>query len=165
MADVTLTPMEPTRRLPLDWIPGVLFTPRVTLARIASINRGVWFLPILILTLTAILATVVAGPIKLREAQMKGPDLPPDFQYYSPEQQAQIMQAWEATQKPVFYLCLSWFDRSWKGVGGMVDGDRHLAFIPDHAWRSRQRQHYFEYCSLGRLAICNSRRCTHHRYA
>jgi hypothetical protein len=33
---------------------------------------------------------------------MQGPNLPPDFEFYSPEQQAQIMQAWEATQKPVF---------------------------------------------------------------
>ncbi len=102
MADVALTPLEPPRRFPLDWIPGVLFTPRQTMARIASQARPVWFFPLMILTLTAIIYTVVAGPIKIREAQAKGPDLPPDYQYYSPEQQAQIMQAWEATQKPVF---------------------------------------------------------------
>jgi hypothetical protein len=102
MSDVALSPIETPRRFPMDWIPGVLFTPRQTMAKIAAQSRAVWFFPLMILTLTAILNTVVAGPIKIREAQMKGPNLPPDYQYYSPEQQAQIMQAWEATQKPVF---------------------------------------------------------------
>ncbi len=102
MADVALTPLEPPRRFPLDWIPGVLFTPRQIMPKIAAQSRAVWFFPLMILTLTAVIYTVVAGPIKIREAQMKGPNLPADYQYYSPEQQAQIMQAWEATQKPVF---------------------------------------------------------------
>ncbi len=102
MAEAVLTPVEPPRRFPLDWIPGILFYPRQTMAKITAQARGVWFTPLLILTLTGLLAVLAAGPLKIQETQMKGPTLPPDFQYYSPEQQAQVMQAFNATQTPVF---------------------------------------------------------------
>ncbi len=102
MAEVAVSPVEPPRRFPLDWIPGVLFTPRQTMATIASQTRSVWFFPLFLLSLVAVIGVLVAGPIKIREAQMRGPELPENWQYLSPEQQAQIMQAYEATQKPVF---------------------------------------------------------------
>jgi hypothetical protein len=129
MAEIAVSPVEPPRRFPLDWIPGVLFTPRQTMAKIAAQARGVWFFPLLILSLVAVVGVIVAGPIKIREAQMKGPDLPPNFEYYSPEQQAQIMQSWEATQKPVFiyvfpaFLAVGKVWMVWLIVSGML----HLA--------------------------------------
>jgi len=102
MADIAISPVEPPRRFPLDWIPGVLFTPRTTMATIAAQTRSIWFFPLLILSIFAVIGVLVAGPIKVAEAQMRGPELPENWQYLSPEQQAQVMQAYEATQKPVF---------------------------------------------------------------
>jgi hypothetical protein len=45
---------------------------------------------------------LVAGSINTAAAQAGQVTLPPDFQYYSPQDQAQFMQAMEATQSPVF---------------------------------------------------------------
>lgn len=102
MNDALATPIETPRGLKLDWIPGVLFTPRQFIPRIAAQTRNVWLTPMLVLTLTAIALVLISGPIKLTEAQMKGPELPQGFENYPPEQQTQILQAAQATQSPVF---------------------------------------------------------------
>lgn len=56
----------------------------------------------LILTITAILAVVVAGYLRARAAMMGEIQLPPDWQYWTPEMQNNYMQAQQATQGPVF---------------------------------------------------------------
>ncbi|MGE5221816.1 MAG: YIP1 family protein [Omnitrophica WOR_2 bacterium] len=102
MNDALATPIETPRGLKLDWIPGVLFTPRQIIPRIAAQARNVWLTPMLILTLTAIALVLITGPIKRTEAMLLGPQLPQGFENYPPEQQAQIIQAAQATQGPVF---------------------------------------------------------------
>jgi hypothetical protein len=56
----------------------------------------------LLLTLSAILVVVVAGYLKSRAAMMGEVQLPPDWQYWTPEMQNNYMQAQQATQGPVF---------------------------------------------------------------
>jgi hypothetical protein len=56
----------------------------------------------LILSITAILVVIVAGYLKSRAALMGEVQLPPDWEFWTPEMQNNYMQAQQATQGPVF---------------------------------------------------------------
>jgi hypothetical protein len=126
MTDTISLPMETPRRLHLDWVVPVLFRPRQAFAKISTQSGGVWLTPLLILTVTAILAVIVAGPIK-KEAALSGQmELPENFQYFSPEDQMLFQQAMSATQGNVFiyvFPALTGVVGVWIGwlvVGGLV---------------------------------------------
>jgi hypothetical protein len=102
MEETTSTAVVPTKRLRFNWIIGVVARPRRTFEQIASQPGGVWLTPILLLTVTTVIRVLVAGWIRQGIVLSSGPPLPPDFQFYSPEQQAQYMQAIQATSGPVF---------------------------------------------------------------
>jgi hypothetical protein len=73
-----------------------------------------------------VINVVLVGSIKDQAASMGEITYPPDFQYYSPEQQAQYMQAIQSKQGPVFVYVLPvitalfgvWF--SWLVLGGLL---------------------------------------------
>jgi hypothetical protein len=126
MTETITLPAESPRRLYLDWVLGVLIRPRQTLTRICAQTGSLWFTPLLILTITAILLVLVAGPIK-KELAISGPvDLPENFEFLSPEDQAQFLQAMEATRGNVFiygFPALTGIAGVWVGwliVGGLV---------------------------------------------
>jgi hypothetical protein len=126
MTETITLPAETPRRLYLDWVLGVLIRPRQTLAKICAQSGSLWSTPLLILTLTALIAVVVAGPIK-KEIALNSPlDLPENFEFYSPEDQAQFLQAMEATRSNVFiygFPALTGVAGVWVGwliVGGLV---------------------------------------------
>jgi hypothetical protein len=126
MTDVPLTQAETPRRFQFGWVPDVLFRPRQAFARIVSLPQAVWLTPMLILTLTTLVRVLVAGSINQAAAQAGQVTLPPDFQYYSPQDQAQFMQAMQATQGPVFmyvFPAISALFGIWVGwllVGGLL---------------------------------------------
>ncbi|HJW90465.1 MAG TPA: YIP1 family protein [Anaerolineales bacterium] len=127
MTETLLVPLESPRRMRLDWILPVLLRPRQTIANIAQQAGNVWAAPLLLLTLTAVLLVLAAGPIK-HEAALSGQvELPPDFEYYPPETQAQFLKAMEATQSPVFiyvFPALMGVSGVWVGwliVSGMLN--------------------------------------------
>lgn len=68
----------------------------------ASESRATWLTPMLLLTISAILVVVVAGYLKSRATMMGEVQLPPDWQYWTPEMQNNYMRAQQATQGPVF---------------------------------------------------------------
>ena len=68
----------------------------------ASESRATWFTPMLLLSIIAILVVVVAGYLKSRAAMMGEIQLPPDWEFWTPEMQNNYMQAQQATQGPVF---------------------------------------------------------------
>ena len=125
MTDAIATPFQRPSRLQPQWLLPALFRPRVTFAAIAAEGRPVWLTPMLVLSLTALLLVAVAGPIKAAAIQ-SGQAIPPDFQYFTPEQQAQYLQAQAATSGPVFVyvfpallaLLRLWF--GWLVMGGLL---------------------------------------------
>jgi len=126
MTDATINLPESKRRVQPEWIVDVIFKPRVAFAKISKLNRNVWFTPIMILTLTALILVLVAGPIK-RNAVVSGEvTLPPDYEWWTPEQQAQFQQASQSTQGPVFiyvFPALVAVGKVWLGwliVGGLL---------------------------------------------
>lgn len=124
-SEEVLPPLEAPSRIHFDWLPDAFFRPRQAFDRIAN-SGGVWLTPILILSLTAVIAALVAGSIRQATALSGQVNLPPDFQYYSPEQQAQFQQAMAATSSPVFlyvFPALVALSRVWIGwllVGGLL---------------------------------------------
>jgi hypothetical protein len=126
MTETELVQTETPGRFQFAWVSEVLFHPQRAFARITALNLGVWFTPLLILTLTTLLRVAVAGWVRQNFAVAGEMPLPPDFQYYSPEQQAQFMQAMQSTQGPVFiyvFPAISGLLSIWLGwllVGGLL---------------------------------------------
>lgn len=101
MTDITLTQRSP-RRFDFSRLRAILFQPRSAFQEVSSESRATWLTPMLVLTLTAILAVLVAGYLKSHAALMGETPLPRDWQYWTPEMQNNYMQAQQATQGPVF---------------------------------------------------------------
>ncbi len=126
MTEAAVSPIESPRRLRFNWVPEVLLRPRQAFQTIAAHTGGVWLTPMLILTLTSLVRVLLAGSIRQAAAASGNVTLPPDFQWYSPEQQAQLMQAMQAMQGPVFTyvfpalgaLLSVWL--GWMIVGGLL---------------------------------------------
>ena len=93
---------RPVRRFDFSRMLATLSHPRQAFAEMASGSRAVWLTPMLVLSLTASLAVIVAGYLKSRAALMGEIALPPDWQFWTPEMQNNYMQAQQATQGPVF---------------------------------------------------------------
>lgn len=115
--NVTLA--KPRNRLRLEWLPQLVIKPKKTLEMILGENRSNWQTPLLILAIAGMLEAFVAGPIKKAAIEM-GTNLPPGFEYYSPEQQQQFMQAQASQSSPLFLyvfpilglllgILISWF--------------------------------------------------------
>jgi hypothetical protein len=125
MTDAILTSPGLARRVNLDWVPAVYFSPRPIFKQIASQSRGVWLTPLLIMTLTALILALVSGPARQAAAQ-SSITLPPDFQNYPPEMQAQTLQAAQVSQGPLFIyvfpavLALGKVWIGWMLVGGLL---------------------------------------------
>jgi hypothetical protein len=122
----TLAPLEePRRRFYFDWALPALFKPRKAFARITAQAGSLWLTPMLILTLTTLLLVGVSGWVKGQAAGTSA-NLPADYQYYTPEQQAQFQQISQVQQGPVFlyvFPALLGLGRIWLGwliVGGML---------------------------------------------
>lgn len=101
MTEITLD-QRPARRFDLSRVRDLFFHPRLAFQAMTSEARATWWTPMLILTMTAILVVIVAGYLKGRSAMMGQVQLPPDWQYWTPEMQNNYMQAQQATQGPTF---------------------------------------------------------------
>lgn len=97
-----VTLVKPVNRLHLDWLLKLAIRPKKTLEQILSGNKANWQTPLLVLAVADMLEAIVAGPIKKAAIEM-GTNLPPGFEYYSPEQQQQFMQA-QASQSSMLFL-------------------------------------------------------------
>jgi Yip1 domain len=124
MRDVSL--IQQNKRLNFSWIPELLFHPRRCFQNLASITNPYWLTPLLILSIAVSVNIFIVGHIKSQAALMGEMTYPPDFQYYTPEQQVQYTQAIQSTQGPVFLYVLPIFAalfRVWIGwliLGGLL---------------------------------------------
>lgn len=103
-------PFVPDAGRPSRWHFGLifptLFQPRQTFARIVAAERGLVSTPLFVLVVLAVLSALLAGSIKEAAAAGGQIILPPGFEWYTPEQQAQFQQAMAATSGPVFLYVL-----------------------------------------------------------
>jgi hypothetical protein len=101
MTDITLE-QRPARRFDLSRLQATLFRPRRAFQEMTSESRANWMTPMVVLTITAILAVLMAGYLRAHATMTGEIQLPPDWQYWSPDMQNNYMQAQQATQGPVF---------------------------------------------------------------
>lgn len=101
-----LAPFARRTQWHFDWVLPLIFKPRATLATIAQATDGLWQTPIWLVAGTTLLRVLVAGSLQAAAAASGQITLPPGFEYYTPEQQAQFMQAATATSGPVFVYVL-----------------------------------------------------------
>lgn len=97
---------ENKKRFLFNWVPGVFFYPRRAFQRIASLQTASWLTPLLIISCLALINVLVVGKLKNQAAMTGEITYPPDYQYYTPEQQAQFDQAIQSRQGPVFVYVL-----------------------------------------------------------
>ena len=90
------------RRFDFSRLFSTLTRPRAAFGEMASESRSTWLTPMLVLSVTAILVVFVSGYLKSRAAMMGEVQLPPDWQYWSPDMQNDYMQAQQATQGATF---------------------------------------------------------------
>ena len=95
-------PPVPTRHLNFARILEVLLHPKRAFAEIAGESVSSWLTPMLALSVSSSLVIVVGGFLKARAAAMGEIQLPPDWQYWTPDMQNNFMQAQQATQGATF---------------------------------------------------------------
>ncbi|MBP7690145.1 MAG: YIP1 family protein [Thermoflexales bacterium] len=94
---------KPLKPWQFKWLGGMLFKPRATLTAIRAVDRSIWLMPILIVLALLTLRVIVNAPLKLAALEQGAPVVDPNNQQFlTPEQQAQMQQALEATKGPVF---------------------------------------------------------------
>lgn len=102
MTESNFPTLVPVRRFNFARILEALLQPRRTFALIAEEAQSSWITPMLALSLSAFLTVLVSGYLKTRAAMMGEVQLPPDWQYWTPEMQNNFMQAQQATQGTAF---------------------------------------------------------------
>ncbi len=100
--DQNNTIAKPLERGSWAWFLDVFLHPKKLFSAIASIDKGVWLKPMLVLTALVLIFSIVAGPARLMDAQMSINQPPEDFQYWSEEQQNQFFEGQQAMQSPLF---------------------------------------------------------------
>jgi hypothetical protein len=101
--ELDILDVEHPKKMHFEWLIPIFFKPRATFEKIAKQNNGVWLTPMLVLTVLLIILALVNSPIRALNAQM-GATLPPDFEYYSIEQQQKILAAQQSMSSPVFTM-------------------------------------------------------------
>lgn len=102
MAEIALESVREQRRLRRGWLSSVLLRPREAFNQITGQSDALWLLPLVVISLAALLNVYVVGHLKQTSAAMGEVQIPPELQYFTPEQQAQYIQAVQATNGPVF---------------------------------------------------------------
>lgn len=111
------------RAFNLRWIPPLFYRPRRTLSSLLSWESPSWATPLILISFAAVLLPIAAGPVARELAIANQPPLPPDFQYYSQDQQAQFLRALEVTSGPLTIYVLpavQTLARVW--IGWLVSG-------------------------------------------
>ncbi len=95
--------LVPQKKLHFEWLLPALFRPRAAFEKIARQTNATWLTPMLVLSILLVILALVSAPIRTMNSQM-GAELPPDFDFYPPEQQQAIIEGQQSMSGPVFTL-------------------------------------------------------------
>ncbi len=85
----------------LGWLLRIWYAPRRVLQNILREERAVWLLPLLVLSVLALASVFAAGPLRQAAAALNAGGIPEGFEWMTPEQQEQYMQAQASAYGPV----------------------------------------------------------------
>ncbi len=133
-----------------------LLHPRQGIRKLAAEQKPKWLAPMLVVCAAMLLRVVVGGFFQARATAMGQVNLPPDWQWWTPDMQNNYMQAQQATQGPAFVylipavleLCKIWL--GWFAVGGSVTPCLHT-----DGW-ARQHAICFEPGGMVMDGLCHS---------
>ena len=97
---------QPQRRFSFRLVPATVVRPRRAFSTIVRLERPSWLTPLVVLSIAALFPVLAAGRVRQQAGGFGPESFPPDFQYYSAEQQAQFTQALESTRSPTFLYVL-----------------------------------------------------------
>jgi hypothetical protein len=126
MSDTSLSIHPNTHRFDFRQLLAFLFHPRQGMTRLATGDKPVWLMPMLVVSGMFLLRTIVSGYLQAHAATLGQTALPADWQYWSTDMQNNYMQAQQATQGPTFvYIIpavtgLAKFWLGWLIVGGLL---------------------------------------------
>jgi len=89
-----------------DLVAPLFVRPRAALAQVVAQNRPLWRTPVLLLILATAARALLVGSINAAAKAGGEPVLPSGFEFYTPEQQAQFMQAATASNNVTFNYIL-----------------------------------------------------------
>lgn len=89
------------RKRQFSWLLNTFIRPGRAMHEVASEDRAVWIVPMLLLTLLMVAFVLVAGPLRKEAALNAQIEPPPSFEWMTPEQQQQWMQAQQSAAEPV----------------------------------------------------------------
>lgn len=84
----------------------MLIRPREAFSPMTSDRHGTWLTPMLVLTISSILVVIVTGYLKTQAALNGVVELPPDWEFWTPEMQDNFLQAQQTTQGPAINYAL-----------------------------------------------------------
>lgn len=94
MTETELEPVEESpRAFHFEWIFPILFRPQKTLKEINQQTKGVWIVPLLLLTVMVILRAVVSGPVLRSNLVTISPEDSPSYEWLSDEEKMQLQEA------------------------------------------------------------------------
>jgi len=94
MTETELEPVEESpRAFHFEWIFPILFRPKKTLREINHQTKGVWIVPLLLLTVMIILRAVVSGPVLRSNLVTISPEDSPNYEYLSDEEKMQLQES------------------------------------------------------------------------
>ena len=94
--------LESKSRFNFARVVEILLQPQRTFALLVEEARSSWSTPMLALSISAFLSVIVSGYLTSRAAMMGEMQLPRDWQWWTPDMQANYMQAQQSMQGPVF---------------------------------------------------------------
>lgn len=92
---------QTVRRFDFPRILTILIRPSEAFSPMTSDRHGTWLTPLFALTLSSILVVLVGGYIKTQAALGGAVELPPDWEFWTPEMQQSFMDAQQTAQGPV----------------------------------------------------------------
>jgi hypothetical protein len=101
------TEIEPTspRRIHFDWLLPIFYKPKSTLASIVTQETSVFWVPLLVLTVLALLSALASSPAR-QTFLVNSLTPPPDFQSYPADMQEAFFKARESAGGPLFSMVL-----------------------------------------------------------
>src|SRR4030095_6153756 len=122
----TISEGKVARRFDIQRVFSTLFRPRQAFETVRDEAKASWLTPMLIISLTSLLAVLVSGYLKTQAAMMGEIPLPQGWEYWTPEMQNNYMQAQQLTQGTTFMYViplLGSLARLWGGwvvLGGLL---------------------------------------------
>ena len=101
MSETSTFYMQRRQIFHLKWLPVIVGKPSSVFERIKQ-QPNSWFTPLLIISIAILMNVFANGYLKHQAAINGNIPTPPDFQYWSPEQQTQYFQSQQVRQGPVF---------------------------------------------------------------